>query len=171
MNSRTIPPLLSRLSLAALLLLASLSSASAAEAQIGTSSLSGLERSDIPRVLSTEQAFPFAVAASSQSQLTLTWTPAQEHYLYRHRFNFTLVPVSGDATPQRLSFTLPEGKAMEDEFFGAIEAYFEPVAVQVSLPDGFAADALLAVEYQGCAAWGFCYPPQRAELPLGTLLP
>ena len=163
------------LSLAAFLLLGSLNTALAADAQIGSGTLSGtlsgLERSDIPRVLSTEEAFPYAVSASSEGKISLTWTPASEHYLYRHRFNFTLVPASGDAAPQVLSFDLPEGKAMEDEFFGAIEAYFEPVAVLVTLPESPANDSLLAVEYQGCAAWGFCYPPQRLELPLSTLLP
>lgn len=179
MNYRVLPTVPARyralalLSLIAALLITTTHSAVAADAQIGasTSSLTGLERGDLPRVLATEEAFPFRASVKTSGEIALTWTPAPDHYLYRHRFNFTLLPPEGDATAQVLGFTVPEGKAMEDEFFGAIEAYFEPITVLVTLPPSYGAGSLLSIEYQGCAAWGFCYPPQRTELPVSSLLP
>lgn len=162
---------LAKLSLVAALLFPAISPAADAQIGVKASALSGLELNDLPRVLSTEEAFPFVVSANTKNEVTVTWTPAPDHYLYRHRFSFTLLPAAGDATPQVLGFAVPEGKAMEDEFFGAIEAYFEPITVQVTLPPNTEPDSLLSVEYQGCAAWGFCYPPQRTELSVSTLLP
>ena len=135
-----------------------------AQAQFGGRGISGLERNDTPRVLPVEEAFPFTVSARRGNEILLTWIPVSEHYLYRHRFAFSLLNAGGEATS--LSFSLPAGKSMEDEFFGAIEAYFDPVTVTVDLGTAPSTDSELEIQYQGCAEWGFCYPPQVVTLPL-----
>ena len=135
-----------------------------ASAQFGDRKASALDQSTTPQVLPSELAFPFHVGSVEKGQLAITWTPAPEHYLYRHRFAFTANGID-------LAFTLPDGLAMEDEFFGAIEAYFGAVTTQIDLSPAqdLPAPALLSIHYQGCAAWSFCYPPQTVDIPLQDL--
>jgi thiol:disulfide interchange protein DsbD len=66
---------------------------------------------------------------------------------------------------------LPDGLAMEDEFFGAIEAYFDAIITEIDLSSARAlpADSSLNIRFQGCATWGFCYPPQTVDIPLHEL--
>jgi len=146
------------------LLLACLLGIGQAQAQFGGRGISGLERNDTPRVLPAEEAFPFTVSARRGNEILLTWIPVSEHYLYRHRFAFSLLNAGEEAIP--LSFSLPAGKSTEDEFFGAIEAYFDAVTVTVDLGTVPNADSELEIHYQGCAEWGFCYPPQVITLAL-----
>ena len=139
-------------------------------AQFGDRGVSGLERADSPRVLPADDAFPLSVGARDDDTLTFTWTPAPEHYLYRHRFSFELkgTPTEESATP--LPFELEAGVKMHDEFFGEIEAYFDRVSVRLSVDQqDVLPSAVLVVRYQGCAAWGFCYPPQNKEWSLVEL--
>ncbi len=58
------------------------------------------------------------------------------------------------------------GSPRSDQFFGDIEAYCDDVSVTLSLPEATPDSAALIIEYQGCADWGFCYPPQRQAYPL-----
>ncbi|MDO7639303.1 MAG: hypothetical protein MUQ61_01430, partial [OM182 bacterium] len=101
-------------------------SATLASAQFGDRKPSALDPSNTPQVLPSELAFPLHVGSVEKGQLAITWTPAPEHYLYRHRFSFSASGID-------LAFTLPDGLAMEDEFFGAIEAYFGAVTTQIDL--------------------------------------
>lgn len=137
-------------------------------AQFGSRAASGLEQADTRRVLPAEQAFPLEITALANGGVRLTWTPAQDHYLYRHRFAFSLASPAqpASAEPAPLTFTLPDGKAMEDEFFGAIEAYFGSIAVDITLPQAAPDGSELVAHYQGCASWGFCYPPQTLRIAL-----
>lgn len=131
-------------------------------AQFDTRAPSGLENRGLgnPQPLSLEQAFPFYVSAGEQQQLQVTWTPAPGHYLYRHAFAFSLQSATGE-TLQNISATLPDGLRKTDQFFGDIEAYYDVVSADIVLPADTAPGAILLIEYQGCADWGFCYPPQR----------
>ena len=140
-------------------------SATLAGAQFGDRATSSLDQNATPRVLPIRSAFPFHLGSVENNKLAITWTPAPEHYLYRHRFAFTANGID-------LAFTLPDGLAMEDEFFGAIEAYFGAVTTQIDLSPAqdLPATALLSIRYQGCAAWGFCYPPQTVDIPLQDLI-
>ena len=132
--------------------------------QLQPRSVSGLESSlGQNRPLPLEQAFPFFVSETSPGQYRITWEPAPGHYLYRHTFAFSLQQSEGgDETP--LSFQLPDGLKKTDQFFGEIEAYYDRVSADLSLEPE--AEASLIIEYQGCADWGFCYPPQRSVYPL-----
>lgn len=113
-----------------------------------------------PRPLPISEAFPWFVSIEGDRRLAVTWQPAPQHYLYRHQFAFGLVE-AGSATAVPIPFTLPAGKPHTDQFFGDIEAYYDLVTAHLDLPPGWQAPAELQIHYQGCADWGFCYPPQQ----------
>lgn len=150
-----------------LLLFAALSLASTlALAQLVPRSVSGLATpSDIQQPLPLEQAFPFYVSAVSPGRFRVVWDLPDGHYLYRHAFDFSL---SQQAKSEELAveFTLPAGLKKNDQFFGDIEAYYGQLEVDLSLNTVPGPNARLFIYYQGCADWGFCYPPQRYEFPL-----
>ena len=135
------------------------------QAQLGGSSLERLSGNDRPVPLSLEDAFPYFVSEIGAGEYRITWTPARGHYLYRHAFAFSLQR-SSDGAAEPLPYLIPDGLAKSDEFFGDIEAYYDDVSVTVNLPETIPADAELIIEFQGCADWGFCYPPQRQSFPL-----
>ena len=111
--------------------------------------------------LPVDQALPFNYT-SEAGAVVLSWNIAPEHYLYKSR-----IQVSTNTDGVELGepeFSRP-GTVTEDEFFGEITAFFEPVEarVPVTLPDGVK-EAQLQVSYQGCAKAGLCYPPQNREV-------
>ncbi|MCY4263788.1 MAG: protein-disulfide reductase DsbD N-terminal domain-containing protein [Gammaproteobacteria bacterium] len=134
-------------------------------AQLAPPSVSSLNSSsDSNRPLAVEQAFPWFASIMNHTY-SITWTPAVGHYLYRHSFAFSLIARSGE-DPVPLNFRLPDGIKKTDQFFGDIEAYYEPVQAKLILEGIPDPQASLLIEYQGCADWGFCYPPQKAVHPL-----
>ncbi len=124
-----------------------------------------LNRNDRPSPLPLDQAFPYFISIVDDQTLNVTWQVAPEHYLYRHQFNFTLqLPDRDDR--QLVAFKLPAGVAKTDQFFGDIEAYYGNVTARLTLDPALPPTTLLIIEYQGCAEWGFCYPPQSTSQPL-----
>jgi thiol:disulfide interchange protein DsbD len=118
-----------------------------------------------PEPLPIDQAFPFFVSIESAQEVTVTWQPAPAHYLYRHQFAFALRPANV-LEEMPLSATLPEGLQKTDQFFGDIEAYYDFVVARLPLTvEAGTADTLI-IRFQGCADWGFCYPPRTVEYPL-----
>ena len=132
-------------------------------AQLDSRSFSGF--SNQPQPLPLEQAFPFYVSELGSGRFKISWNLAEGHYLYRHAFNFSMQQSSA-AEELAIDYTLPDGLKKTDEFFGDIEAYYDTVSVDISLPTVPGPDAMLLIQYQGCADWGFCYPPQRYEFIL-----
>lgn len=115
--------------------------------------------------LSQEQAFPYIVSETSENRLQVTWQPAAEHYLYKRAFKFTLHQ-SEDGAGVPIPFSLPQGLKKTDEFFGAVEVYYNQLDVSLKLPQAPSNTAFIVIEYQGCADWGFCYPPQSVAYSL-----
>ena len=139
---------------------------SADYAQLGTRSISGLEpQSDLQQPLPLNQAFPFYISAVSPGRLKVVWDLPQGHYLYRHSLDFTLSQ-QAESEELEVDFVLPDGLKKTDEFFGDIEAYYGQLDIDLSLNTVPSADARILIYYQGCADWGFCYPPQRFEFLL-----
>ena len=118
-----------------------------------------------PEPLPLERAFPYFVSSVSPGRYTVTWEPAPGHYLYQHAFAFSL-QTSVDGEELEIEATLPDGLEKTDQFFGDIVAYYEPVSVELELSTVPGPDSALIIEYQGCADWGFCYPPQKSRFPL-----
>lgn len=122
--------------------------------------------SDRPRPMPMDQAFPYFVSIVDDGTLTVTWQIAPDHYLYRHQFDFSL-RLPGDETVETVEYRLPGGVAKHDQFFGDVEVYYDGVSASVAASgSALPAGTSLIIQYQGCAEWGFCYPPQSASYPL-----
>ncbi|QDY40721.1 protein-disulfide reductase DsbD [Candidatus Pantoea soli] len=113
------------------------------------------------RFVPVDQAFAFDFSQQG-NQLTLTWKVKQGYYLYRQQFHFT--PQNAQIDPP----ALPPGQPHNDEFYGKSEVYPQNVTLPVTLRQA-SQGATLTVTYQGCAAAGFCYPPETRSVPLSAV--
>jgi thiol:disulfide interchange protein DsbD len=137
-----------------------------AQAQLTPRTISGLEVQSIsPQPLPVAQAFPFYVSAASPGRYKIVWSLPDGHYLYRHAFQFTLSQ-QADSAELPIEVTMPDGLKKNDQFFGDIEAYYGQLDIDLSLSTMPESNARIFIDYQGCADWGFCYPPQRFEFLL-----
>ncbi|MFO7529850.1 MAG: protein-disulfide reductase DsbD [Marinobacter sp.] len=111
--------------------------------------------------LPVDEALPFTYT-TDQGAVTLSWNITPGHYLYQNRVAVT--SATDGVTVGEPSFSL-QGETTNDEFFGEVTVFYEPVEarVPVNLPEG-AREATLEVTYQGCAEAGLCYPPQTREV-------
>ena len=104
------------------------------------------------------QAFTFDFNQQG-NQLTLRWQVKPGYYLYRQQISLTA---------QQAAFAplqLPAGQPHEDEFYGKSEIYPQDLTLPVTITEA-GSNASITLRYQGCAAAGFCYPPETREIPL-----
>lgn len=113
------------------------------------------------RFVSVSQAFAFDFKQQG-NQLTLSWQIKPGYYLYRQQMQIT--PQQAQIAP----LALPPGEPHEDEFYGKSEIYPQDLTLPVVLRQADAG-ATLKVTYQGCAAAGFCYPPETHTIPLSAV--
>jgi len=113
------------------------------------------------RFVPVDQAFSFDFDQQG-AQLNLHWKVKSGYYLYRQQIRIT--PQKATMAP----LTLPAGQPHEDEFFGKSEIYPQDLTLPVTLHQA-ASGASLSVTYQGCAAAGFCYPPETRTVPLNAV--
>ncbi|UVJ42497.1 protein-disulfide reductase DsbD [Pseudomonas sp. LS1212] len=110
-----------------------------------------------PDFLPVDKAFQFTSQQLDSGQTRLHWRIADGYYLYQQRLKF-------DGLPAELHPPLPAGEPHSDEFFGQGEVYRGQL--ELLIPAG--ASGSVRVGWQGCADAGLCYPPQNADLKLGT---
>lgn len=108
-----------------------------------------------------DQAFAFDFSQQGD-QLILSWRIKPGYYLYRQQLHVT--PQQAQIAPLRL----PPGEPHEDEFYGKSEIYPQDLTLPVQLHSA-SQGATLQVTYQGCAAAGFCYPPETRSVPLSAV--
>lgn len=113
------------------------------------------------RFVPVDQAFTFDFDQQG-AQLNLHWKVKSGYYLYRQQIHIT--PQNATIAP----LTLPAGQPHEDEFFGKSEIYSQDLTLPVMLQQA-ARGATLSVTYQGCAAAGFCYPPETRSVPVSAV--
>jgi len=113
------------------------------------------------RFVPVDQAFTFDFDQQG-AQLNLHWKVKSGYYLYRQQIHIT--PQNATIAP----LTLPAGQPHEDEFFGKSEIYPQDLTLPVTLQQA-ASGATLSVTYQGCAAAGFCYPPETRSVPVSAV--
>ena len=111
--------------------------------------------------LPVEQAFVFDFV-QQQDQLVVSWTIADGYYLYKDKIKLGGIAVSFSHPSYPASMTI------EDEFFGVTEVYFHQLTLRIPLTD-ISEDAVVKIQYMGCAEAGLCYPPVTKELPLMQL--
>ena len=149
-----------------LLLATFLLAGNAVQAQLTPRTVSGLStQPTYPKPLPIEDAFPFYISAVSSGRYKITWSLPDGHYLYRHAFEFILSQ-QVDSVELPITFMMPDGLKKNDQFFGDIEAYYGQLDVDLNLNAVPGPNARIFINYQGCADWGFCYPPQRFEFLL-----
>ncbi|WP_029686519.1 protein-disulfide reductase DsbD [Tatumella saanichensis] len=113
-----------------------------------------------PKFVTADQAFGFDFNQNGSS-LVLKWTIKPGYYLYRQKIavtpdNVALGPI-----------TMPVGKDHQDEFFGKSQIYTTDIQIPVTLKNA-GPNASVKVSYQGCAAAGFCYPPETRVVPVSA---
>ncbi|WP_182629900.1 protein-disulfide reductase DsbD [Pantoea hericii] len=113
------------------------------------------------RFVPVDQAFTFDFDQQG-AQLNLHWKVKSGYYLYRQQIHIT--PQNATLAP----LTLPAGQPHEDEFFGKSEIYPQDLTLPVILQQA-GTGATLSVTYQGCAAAGFCYPPETRSVPVSAV--
>ena len=108
-----------------------------------------------------DQAFSFECKQQGHDH-KLNWQIRDGYYLYRSKIE--LEPKDA----QFAAFLMPKGRDHHDEFFGDSEVYENALNLTIPLRQA-GAGASVRVTYQGCAAAGFCYPPETREVPLSTV--
>lgn len=107
------------------------------------------------------QAFAFDFSQKND-RLTLSWQVKPGYYLYRQQLK---ISVQGATLAQ---WELPAGKPHQDEFYGKTEIYPQSLTLPFTLEQA-GNGAQMTVTYQGCAAAGFCYPPETRSVPLNAV--
>ncbi|WP_312457534.1 protein-disulfide reductase DsbD [Pseudescherichia sp.] len=129
-----------------------------------TSALAGLfDAPGSAKFVPADSAFAFDFQ-QNQHDLTLNWQIKEGYYLYRQQIAVT--PAQADIAPLQL----PKGESHKDEFFGTSEIYRQRLSLPVTVRSADKA-ATLTVTYQGCAAAGFCYPPETKVIPVSEVQP
>ncbi|MGH8401953.1 MAG: protein-disulfide reductase DsbD, partial [Gammaproteobacteria bacterium] len=88
------------------------------------------------------------------------WDILPGYYLYKNKFQF--ISHTSGVTLDAAQF--PAGEMHHDQFFGSQEIFRN--GVTVSIPYSGSGPLVLDVVYQGCADFGFCYPPQTKQFKL-----
>ncbi|ARU95341.1 protein-disulfide reductase DsbD [Tatumella citrea] len=114
-----------------------------------------------PHFVTVNQAFGFDFSQNNNKVL-LSWKVKSGYYLYRQQISIT------GSNADIAGIAMPPGQPHEDEFFGKSQIFPQDLQVPVTLKST-RPGATLKVSYQGCAAAGFCYPPETREIPLSQI--
>ena len=125
----------------------------ATELQTGADPLAANQPSR--QILPADQAFVLSAELAEDGFLIATWRLAGGHYLYRHRFKFS--HQDGALGPP----IIPDGEPKTDAFFGDVQVYYGEVSVRLPILAAAGEDIEVVIGYQGCADFGFCYPPEE----------
>ena len=123
----------------------------------------GLELDSANSFVPVDQAFPFNYY-QQDGKVLIDWQVKEGYYLYQHSLDFT---------GQNLAIgpvEMENGQPYQDEFFGEVSIYTQPLFVQVPL-QSYQDGSQLIVKYQGCAKAGFCYPPEIRVIDIEPLTP
>ncbi|MUH97201.1 protein-disulfide reductase DsbD [Aliivibrio fischeri] len=111
--------------------------------------------------VTVNEAFPFNFMQQGD-RVYLDWQVKPDYYLYQQRIS---VKANG---AEIADLVMEDGTPHNDEFFGKVNIYTEPLTITVPLIS-VGDNAELIVRYQGCAKAGFCYPPEIRKIPLSAL--
>ena len=112
----------------------------------------------VPTPLPISQAFILNTQLGDNNQVILNWKIAPGHYLYRDKFNFVLTPT---ALASLGKISLPAGEKKYDEILGNYQVYKNKLSITLPIENlsNIEEPLNLQATYQGCTAWGYCYPP------------
>ncbi|GAC1318214.1 MAG: hypothetical protein NVSMB28_06800 [Collimonas sp.] len=109
-------------------------------------------------LLEPDEAFKLKVAFKGTNMLIAELIPANGYYLYKDKIRFT---IKNPSTVLIGEIRLPPGEIKNDQFFGKVEIYKQPVKAEITLNRvSKAKDFTLVATYQGCnIKVGVCYSP------------
>ncbi|WP_036832738.1 protein-disulfide reductase DsbD, partial [Photobacterium sanctipauli] len=123
--------------------------------------LPGLSSSNQNQFVPVDEAFVFNFSQQGD-RVYLDWQIKPDYYLYQHQLSVTT------DTAELGHINIPNGMPYQDEFFGEVNIYTEPLTLSVPVLNATNSDTL-TVRYQGCAKAGFCYPPEIRIVPLNAV--
>lgn len=103
-------------------------------------------------ILPVEEAFRFG-SYREGSGIKMFWQVMPGYFLYRDK-----IELLHDGKVQEVQ--LPHGVLRQDEVFGEVLVLDGLIELQTSASP----EQTVEVRYQGCAAQGYCYPPQEKML-------
>lgn len=113
--------------------------------------------SGLTDILPVDEAFRLT-STKMDGSAVLYWQIQPGYYLYKHRLQV-------DANKPIGELLIPPGIPKTDEYFGAVEVYFDELEVIVPIINDrqgkMSTELSLSVSFQGCAEAGVCYPPQK----------
>jgi len=120
------------------------------------SPLSDLIEAEKPsHILPIDEAFQFSAYLEEDDLLVVHWQIAEDYYLYRDKFKFSL-----ESAGKLGEVQFPPAILKEDKLFGEVEVYTWEVAIAIPFTLTQAVSLLtMEVSYQGCADGSLCYPP------------
>ncbi|MGB0846316.1 MAG: protein-disulfide reductase DsbD [Thiolinea sp.] len=114
--------------------------------------------------LPVDEAFRYTLIATDKNTLNARWEITPEHNLYRTKISFSILSPSETQLGQP---EFPDGKIVNDEFFGEMEVYDNTIDVSIPLENSSNDQIVVETRYQGCSnATGICYPPVTQETTL-----
>ena len=109
-----------------------------------------------PDFLPVDEAFALTATLSPDGLVVADWRMPEGYYLYRERFRF-----DAEEGAELGELMLPDGVRKTDEFFGDVEVYYGGVTASAPVLTTAGPQLALHIQYQGCADYGLCYPPER----------
>ncbi|WP_299775158.1 protein-disulfide reductase DsbD [uncultured Pseudoteredinibacter sp.] len=115
--------------------------------------------------LPIEEAYQASLSLKDKT-IFLDWKIADGYYLYKDRFKFQKWH---DQQSQTLNGKLQNGKRIFDlAFEKELEVFYHNTQIEIASPAGDHSEYQLAVEFQGCADAGLCYPPHTLWYTVNT---
>lgn len=116
--------------------------------------------------LPPDQAFALSTSLGDDNSVMLQWNIAPRHYLYQQRFHFTILK------PRRASIgtiIFPTPEMRQDTLLGTYPVYTKQLSLAVPIIDAGKKEVILQVNYQGCSAAGYCYPPVTHKISVNFI--
>ncbi|CAA6819439.1 MAG: Cytochrome c-type biogenesis protein DsbD, protein-disulfide reductase (EC [uncultured Thiotrichaceae bacterium] len=116
------------------------------------------------KALSSDEALRFSLEATDKRTLRARWEILPGHHLYRNKINFS---ASSPDNAQLGDIQFPEGRIVNDEFFGEVEIYDQNIDIAIPLLTSDIEELTIQAQYQGCSNDArVCYPPINKEITL-----
>ena len=109
-------------------------------------------------ILKAKEAFILNVQLTDDA-INASWQIAAEHYLYKESIK---VIINNEAIAHE--FILLDESVINDEFFGESLVLQNTLVVRAVYNSDDLQNAIITIEYQGCAAGKYCYPKQRKNI-------
>ena len=110
------------------------------------------------RFAPSEQAFKFNFNQRKEV-IDISWKIQKGYYLYKDKIR---VSHNGKYIS---NIKLPEGIPHQDPYFGEVDIYKDALQIRLPILENKLNNPLV-IHYQGCAAAGFCYPPESKVIPI-----